>query len=82
MPSVSCLFCLPPSYLGLFVDLGRASPLEADLVLSALSGHALTPAGLGTALWPRIHKRHWSKGQREARGNTPRPHSRQTCPTV
>lgn len=72
---MSCLFCLPPAYLGLFVDLGRASPLEAEPVLSALSGQALTPAGLGTALRPRIHKRHWSEGQREARGNTRLDHT-------
>lgn len=66
---MSCLFCLPPAYLGLFVDIGLASPLEAQPVLSAMSGQALTPAGLGTALRPRIYKRHWSEGQLEARGN-------------
>lgn len=73
--SESCLFCLPRVYLGLFVDLGRTSSLEAEPVLSALSGQALTPAGLWTALRPRIYKRHWSEGQREARGNTGLDHT-------
>lgn len=77
------ILLLPPAYLGLFVDLGRVSPLEAQPALSALSGQALTPAGLGTALRPRIHKRHWTEGL--ARGeiqHQARPHSRQTCLAV
>ncbi len=33
-------------------------------------GQALTPAGPGSAPVPRIHKRHRSEGQLEARGST------------
>lgn len=44
---MSCLFCLPPAYLGLFVDLGHASLFKSKPVLSALSGQVFTPAGLG-----------------------------------
>lgn len=57
--------------------------MEAQPALSALSGQALTPAELGTALRPRIHKRHWTEGL--ARGeiqHQARPHSRQTCLAV
>lgn len=69
---------IPVAYSGLFADLGRVSLLEAQPVLSALSGHALTPGW--TCDRTAAQKTQTSLGRGPGdRQHWARPHGRQTC---